>query len=131
MTAATRAREAWTWIDCDEVSAMHGRLPVGCDKARHRPVADEPMSAGAATIRDVPALASGSTRIRPLEAASRVIMLALVAVLIAIATGGPRQLYWIALLAVAALPAFFARHHPILAPAGRFAEVIVTGLAAG
>jgi hypothetical protein len=110
---------------------MHGRLPAGHDKARHRPVADGPFPAGAATIRDVPALASGSTRIRPLEAASRVIMLALVAVLTVIATDDPWQLGWIALLAVAAVPAFVARHHPVLAPAGRFAEVIVTGLAAG
>ncbi|GIF04552.1 hypothetical protein Asi03nite_20900 [Actinoplanes siamensis] len=131
MTAATRARGAATWIDWVEVSAMHGRLPAGYDKARHRPVADEPFPAGAATIRHVPALASGSTRIRPLEAASRVIMLALVAVLTLIATGDPRQLGWIALLAVTAVPAFVAREDSALATAGRFAEVIVTGLAAG
>jgi signal transduction histidine kinase len=58
-------------------------------------------------------------------------MLALVAALTLIATEEPQQLRWIALLAVAALPAFFAPDHRILAPLGRFAEVAVTGLAAG
>ncbi|HEX8927950.1 MAG TPA: ATPase, partial [Actinomycetota bacterium] len=58
-------------------------------------------------------------------------MLALVAALTLIATEEPAQLRWIALLAVAALPAFFAPDHRILAPLGRFAEVAVTGLAAG
>jgi signal transduction histidine kinase len=58
-------------------------------------------------------------------------MLALVAVLTLIATRDPAQLRWIALLVVASLPAFFAPGHRILAPLGRFAEVAVTGLAAG
>nr|WP_229073886.1 GAF domain-containing sensor histidine kinase [Actinoplanes sp. DH11] len=58
-------------------------------------------------------------------------MLALVAVLTLTATDDPRQLGWIVLLAIAAVPAFVAREHPFLAPAGRFAEVIGAGLAAG
>ncbi|MEV6301033.1 GAF domain-containing sensor histidine kinase [Actinoplanes sp. NPDC051861] len=58
-------------------------------------------------------------------------MLALVAVLTLTATEDPAQLIWIVLLAIAAVPAFVAREHPILAPLGRFAEVVVTGLAAG
>jgi signal transduction histidine kinase len=58
-------------------------------------------------------------------------MLALVAALTLIATEEPAQLRWIALLAVAALPALFAPDHRILAPLGRFAEVTVCGLAAG
>jgi signal transduction histidine kinase len=58
-------------------------------------------------------------------------MLALVAVLTLIVTRDVSELRWIALLAVAALPAFFAPAHPVLAPLGRFAEVAVTGLAAG
>jgi signal transduction histidine kinase len=58
-------------------------------------------------------------------------MLALVAVLTLIVTRDVNELRWIALLAVAALPAFFAPAHPVLAPLGRFAEVAVTGLAAG
>ncbi|WP_442875030.1 GAF domain-containing sensor histidine kinase [Actinoplanes sp. NBC_00393] len=79
----------------------------------------------------MPAQASGSTRLRPVEAVARVVMLALVAVLTLIATEDPKQLIWIGLLAIAALPAFVAREHYFLAPAGRFAEVVVTGLAAG
>jgi signal transduction histidine kinase len=58
-------------------------------------------------------------------------MLALVAVLTLIVTRDVGELRWIALLAVAALPAFFAPAHTVLAPLGRFAEVAVTGLAAG
>ncbi|WP_245674092.1 MULTISPECIES: GAF domain-containing sensor histidine kinase [Actinoplanes] len=58
-------------------------------------------------------------------------MLVLVTVLTLTATGDPAQLGWIALLAIAAVPAFVAREHPVLAPAGRFAEVVGTGLAAG
>ncbi|WP_374238217.1 GAF domain-containing sensor histidine kinase [Actinoplanes sp. DH11] len=79
----------------------------------------------------MPALASGPARLRPAEAAARVVMLALVAVLTLTATDDPRQLGWIVLLAIAAVPAFVAREHPFLAPAGRFAEVIGAGLAAG
>jgi signal transduction histidine kinase len=62
---------------------------------------------------------------------ARVIMLALVAALTLIATKDLTQLRWIALLVVAALPAFLAPDHPVLAPLGRFAEVTITGLAAG
>ncbi|MEV6348827.1 GAF domain-containing sensor histidine kinase [Actinoplanes sp. NPDC051851] len=58
-------------------------------------------------------------------------MLALVAALTFVATNDPRQLVWIGMLVIAALPAFLARRHPLLAPAGRFAEVALTGLAAG
>ncbi|WP_127547469.1 GAF domain-containing sensor histidine kinase [Actinoplanes sp. OR16] len=79
----------------------------------------------------MPAQAIGSARLRPAEAFARVVMLVLVAVLTLTATDDPRQLGWIALLAVAALPAFVAHKHHFWAPAGRFAEVIVTSLAAG
>jgi signal transduction histidine kinase len=79
----------------------------------------------------VPVLASVSARVQPLAVAARIVMLALVAALTLIATGDARQLGWIALLAVAALPAFFASDHRLIAPLGRFAEVTITGLAAG
>nr|WP_239162900.1 GAF domain-containing sensor histidine kinase [Actinoplanes rishiriensis] len=58
-------------------------------------------------------------------------MLALVAALTLILTKEPGQLRWIALLLVAALPAFIAPDHRLFGPLGRFAEVAVTGLAAG
>lgn len=58
-------------------------------------------------------------------------MLALVAALTLIATREVGQLRWIALLVVAALPAFLAPDHRVLGPLGRFAEVAITGLAAG
>jgi signal transduction histidine kinase len=58
-------------------------------------------------------------------------MLALVAVLIAAATRGAGQLWWVALLAVASLPAVLAPRHRVLGPLGRFAEVVVVGLGAG
>ena len=48
-----------------------------------------------------------------------------------IATKDFGQLRWIALLLVAALPAFIAPDHRVWAPLGRVAEVAVTGLAAG
>ncbi len=89
------------------------------------------MAAPASTIRDVPALVSGPARIRPAEAAARVVMLMLVAALTLTATGDPRQLGWIGLLAIAAVPSFVARGHAVLAPLGRAAEVVVTCLAAG
>jgi signal transduction histidine kinase len=57
-------------------------------------------------------------------------MLALVAVLTLIATSDVGQLRWIALLALAGLPAVLAHGHPVLAPLGRLAEVLVIGLAA-
>jgi signal transduction histidine kinase len=58
-------------------------------------------------------------------------MLALVALLIAAATRGAGQLWWVALLAVAGLPAVLAPRHRVLGPLGRFAEVVVVGLGAG
>jgi signal transduction histidine kinase len=85
----------------------------------------------AATIRQVPVLASVSARVQPLAVAARIIMLALVAALTLIATKDPAQLRWIALLVVAALPAFLAPDHRVFGPLGRFAEVAITGLAAG
>ncbi len=89
------------------------------------------MSVPPATIRHVPALASGPARIRPAEAAARAVMLALVAALTYAFTGSAAQLGWIALLTVAAAPSFLARGHAVLAPLGRFAEVVVTCMAAG
>jgi len=64
-----------------------------------------------------------------LAAAARVVMLALVAVLTLITTRDVTQLRWIALLAVAGLPAVAAPRHPVLAPLGWAAEVVVLGLA--
>jgi signal transduction histidine kinase len=58
-------------------------------------------------------------------------MLVLVGALTLILTHDPFQLRWIALLLVAALPAFLAPDHRVAAPLGRFAEVAITGLAAG
>ncbi len=92
---------------------------------------DERAGRGAATIPQVPFLASVTGRVQPLAVAARIIMLALVAALTLIATGDPAQLRWIALLAVAALPAVLSPDHRVFAPLGRFAEVIITGLAAG
>ena len=40
------------------------------------------------------------------------------------------QLRWVALLALAGVPAVVAHGHPILGPIGRFAEVVIVGLAA-
>ncbi|GIF21102.1 signal transduction histidine kinase [Actinoplanes tereljensis] len=79
----------------------------------------------------MPVLASVSARVQPLAVAARIVMLALVAALTLIATQDPAQLRWIALLVVAALPAFLAPDHRLFGPLGRFAEVAVTGLAAG
>ncbi|GID93566.1 GAF domain-containing sensor histidine kinase [Amorphoplanes digitatis] len=79
----------------------------------------------------MPASARVPERIHPLAVAARLVMLALVAVLTLIATHDIGQLRWIALLLVAALPAIFCPDHRIAAPLGRFAEVTITGLAAG
>ncbi|WP_431976860.1 sensor histidine kinase [Micromonospora haikouensis] len=57
-------------------------------------------------------------------------MLALVAVLTLFATHDAGQLWWIALLGVAGLPAALAPQHRLLGPLSRFAEVVVLGLAA-
>ncbi|WP_091612966.1 sensor histidine kinase [Micromonospora mirobrigensis] len=66
----------------------------------------------------------------PLAAVSRLVMLALVALLTYVATRDPAQLWWIALLAVAGLPALLAPQHRLLGPLSRVAEVVVLGLAA-
>ncbi|MBQ1072937.1 sensor histidine kinase [Micromonospora sp. C31] len=58
------------------------------------------------------------------------VMLALVAVLTLYATHDPGQLWWIALLAVAGLPALLAPEHRPVGPLSRVAEVLVLGLAA-
>ncbi|MDG4832229.1 GAF domain-containing sensor histidine kinase [Solwaraspora sp. WMMD1047] len=73
---------------------------------------------------------AATPRPHPLAAAARVVMLSLVAVLTMIATQDVGQLRWIALLAVAGLPAVLAHGHPVLGPLGRFAEVAILGMAA-
>ncbi|MFI0795422.1 GAF domain-containing sensor histidine kinase [Micromonospora rubida] len=67
---------------------------------------------------------------QPLATAARLVMLALVAVLTLLATRDVGQLWWIALLGVAGLPAALAPQHRRLGPLSRFAEVVVLGLAA-
>jgi signal transduction histidine kinase len=57
-------------------------------------------------------------------------MLALVAVLTLITTRDPDQLWWIGLLAAAGVPAIALPQHRILGPLGRYAEVVIIGLAA-
>ncbi|MBM0257752.1 GAF domain-containing sensor histidine kinase [Micromonospora sp. 4G55] len=66
----------------------------------------------------------------PLAAAARGVMLVLVGVLTLIATRDPAQLWWIALLAAAGLPAVLAPEHRLLGPLSRVAEAVVLGLAA-
>ncbi|SCL18090.1 Histidine kinase-, DNA gyrase B-, and HSP90-like ATPase [Micromonospora pallida] len=66
----------------------------------------------------------------PLAATARVVMLALVAVLTLIATREVDQLWWIALLALAGVPALLAPRDRLLGPFSRAAEVVVLGLAA-
>ncbi|KXK60253.1 ATPase [Micromonospora rosaria] len=66
----------------------------------------------------------------PLAVAARLVMLALVAVLTVLATGGAGQLWWVALLAAAGLPALLAPQHRLLGPLSRVAEAVVLGLAA-
>ncbi|QGN47638.1 GAF domain-containing sensor histidine kinase [Micromonospora sp. WMMD558] len=78
----------------------------------------------------MPASTSALPRPHPLAAAARVVMLALVAVLTLFATRDVAQLWWIALLAVAGLPALLAPTHHRLGPLSRVAEVVVLGLAA-
>ncbi|TDB75055.1 ATPase [Micromonospora sp. KC723] len=77
---------------------------------------------------------SSSTPARPqtrvVAAAARVVMLVLVGVLTLIATGDAAQLWWIALLAVAGLPALLAPEHRLLGPLSRVTEAVVLGLAA-
>ncbi|WP_412740002.1 GAF domain-containing sensor histidine kinase [Krasilnikovia sp. MM14-A1259] len=79
----------------------------------------------------MPTSASTPARVQPLAVAARIVMLALVGALTLIATQDIAELRWIALLAVAALPALLTPDHRIAAPLGRFAEVTITGLAAG
>ncbi|MEU0765221.1 GAF domain-containing protein, partial [Streptomyces microflavus] len=67
---------------------------------------------------------------RPVAAAARAVMLALVGTLTLIATGDPAQLWWIALLAVAGAPALLAPEHRLIGPLSRLAEAVVIGLAA-
>ncbi|MEV0330693.1 GAF domain-containing sensor histidine kinase [Micromonospora echinospora] len=76
--------------------------------------------------------ASTPTRPRPhpLAVTARVVMLALVAVLTLIATREVDQLWWIALLALAGVPALLAPNDRLLGPLSRAAEVVVLGLAA-
>ncbi|MEE6260546.1 sensor histidine kinase [Plantactinospora sonchi] len=78
----------------------------------------------------MPASTSGPPHPHPLATAARLVMLALVAVLTLIATRDPGQLRWVALLAFAGIPAVIAPKHRVLAPLGRFAEVVLVGLAA-
>ncbi|MFE0592410.1 GAF domain-containing sensor histidine kinase [Micromonospora echinospora] len=66
----------------------------------------------------------------PLAVTARVVMLALVAVLTLIATREVDQLWWIALLALAGVPALLAPSDRLLGPLSRAAEVVVLGLAA-
>lgn len=68
--------------------------------------------------------------LHPLALAGRSIMLVMVTVLVAVATSGADQLWWVALLAIAGLPAVLAPRHRRLGPLGRFAEVVVVALGA-
>ncbi|MGW0507212.1 histidine kinase [Micromonospora sp. NPDC003241] len=78
----------------------------------------------------MPASTSALARSHPLAAAARVVVLALVAVLTLLATRDVAQLWWIALLAVAGVPALLAPQHRLVGPLSRVAEVMVLGLAA-
>ena len=66
----------------------------------------------------------------PLVLAVRLVMLALVGALVLLATGRAGQLWWVALLAAAGLPAMLALGHPLLPRLSRAAEVVIVGLAA-
>lgn len=57
-------------------------------------------------------------------------VLGLTAVLTIVLTRDTAYLLWIVLLAVAGIPALLAPRHAVLAPLGRFAEVVVLGVAA-
>ncbi|MFI7605064.1 GAF domain-containing sensor histidine kinase [Micromonospora sp. NPDC049366] len=78
----------------------------------------------------MPASTTTQPQPHPLAAAARLVMLALVAVLTIFATHDVTQLWWIALLAVAGLPALLASQHRLVGPLSRIAEVVVLGLAA-
>jgi signal transduction histidine kinase len=62
--------------------------------------------------------------------AVRLALLAIVGVLVLFATREPAQLAWVALLAVAGVPAVLAGRHPWLGPVGRLAEVVIVALGA-
>jgi signal transduction histidine kinase len=78
----------------------------------------------------VPVSAPVLRRFHLLALAARLVILALVAVLTLITTRDVTQLRWIALLAVAGIPAVVAPRHAVLGRLGRVAEVVVLGLAA-
>ncbi|MFG3704244.1 GAF domain-containing sensor histidine kinase [Micromonospora sp. NPDC047670] len=78
----------------------------------------------------MPASTPSPPQPHPLAAAARVVMLALVAVLTLFATRDLAQLWWVALLAAAGLPALLAPEHRLVGPLSRVAEVVVLGLAA-
>jgi signal transduction histidine kinase len=67
---------------------------------------------------------------RPLAVAVRVSLLLIVALLVVLATRDPVQIAWVALLALAGVPALFAGRDRWLGPIGRLAEVIVVAIAA-
>jgi signal transduction histidine kinase len=60
----------------------------------------------------------------------RTVLLCLIAGLVWLATRDPSQMRWVALLAVASIPAYSSIPHRIAGPLGRLAEVIVVGLGA-
>ncbi|GAB3941642.1 hypothetical protein GCM10027614_27350 [Micromonospora vulcania] len=64
----------------------------------------------------MPASTPAAPHPHPLAAAARLVMLALVAVLTLFATHDVAQLWWIALLAVAGLPALLAPTHRLIGP---------------
>ena len=66
----------------------------------------------------------------PAVIAARVILLVLVGVLSVYATQQPSRGLWAVLLAVAAVPAVLAPQHRYIGPLTRFAEVVITSLAA-
>ncbi|MFF5178351.1 GAF domain-containing sensor histidine kinase [Micromonospora sp. NPDC000316] len=78
----------------------------------------------------MPASTTAASQPHPLALAARLVMLALVAILTLFATSDVTELWWIALLAVAGLPALLAPQHRLIGPLSRMAEVVVVGLAA-
>src|SRR5436190_16845376 len=66
----------------------------------------------------------------PAVIAARLILLVLVGVLSVYATEQPSRALWAVLLAVAAVPAVLAPQHRYIGPLTRFAEVVITALAA-
>jgi len=74
--------------------------------------------------------AAAPVRGHPLAVAARIVMLALVAVLVLLTTQRLSQLWWVGALVVAGVPAVLTPRHPVLAPLGRFAEVVIVGFGA-